>query len=254
MKRYLCVSLLFFIAGHAFGWGQTGHRVVGEIAEQHLTRKARKNLRQLLGNESLAMASTWMDFIKSDSAYDHTHTWHYVTIPDGQTYEASEKEPQGDAIQTVDRLMAELKSGALDRAQQVVAVRYLVHLIGDIHQPLHVGRGDDKGGNAVAVTWFRQSSNLHRVWDSDIIDGQQMSYTEWVRVIDHPTKAEIRQWQATGIRDWAYESMSYRPVLYDLPPENRLFYRYSYDHLATVELRLLQAGVRLAGVLNELFG
>lgn len=246
---------LFFIAIQvtAFGWGQTGHRVTGLIAERHLNAKAKQKIKQLLGQESLAMVSTWMDDVRSDSNYNHTHDWHWVTIETGQTYDESKKNPKGDVIMTIERLITELKSRKLDRAKEIEALKMLVHLIGDIHQPLHVGCCDDQGGNKVHVKWFGANSNLHSVWDSGMIDGTRLSYTELADWLGTPDAAVVKTWQAANVRDWAGESMSFRTQVYDTG-NGSLGYQYQYKYFSIAKERMLMAGVRLAGVLNMIYG
>ncbi|MFH5831505.1 S1/P1 nuclease [Halalkalibaculum sp. DA3122] len=248
-------SLLFTVNGSlSEKWGKTGHRVVGDIAEQYLTPGAQKEIADILGHESLAMASTWMDEIRSDPQYDHTHDWHWVTIPDGQNYAETEKNPDGDLIKALRDIIADLKEGALSPDVEAEKLKMLVHLVGDIHQPLHVGTGKDRGGNDVDLEWFWEYSNLHRVWDSEMIDDSKLSFTELSNSVNHPTKEELRQWQSSGILDWARESMELRDEVYDLPGDRELGYEYTYKNFSIVEKRLLQAGVRLAAVLNDIYG
>ena len=152
----LPLTLLFFFITllTAFGWGQIGHRTVGQLAELHLSRRAAKNINALLGSTSLAMVSTWMDEIRSDSTYDYTNTWHWVTVPTGQTYDPTIQESTGNAHETVQRLIAGLKSDTLSTQQEREYLMMLVHLVGDLHQPLHVGTGTDRGGNDARVQWM----------------------------------------------------------------------------------------------------
>src|ERR1051325_1286078 len=148
MKRLaFCLSLLISI--NAFGWGPTGHRVVGLIASKHLSAKAKKNLITVLGQNSLAEVSTWMDEIRSDSTYKDMADWHWVTIETGKTYDQSPKNPKSDVIATIVRIVTELKKHALDKKTEEEYLKMLIRLVGDIHQPLHVGCCDDKGGNKV---------------------------------------------------------------------------------------------------------
>jgi hypothetical protein len=252
MNRIICLLLLITLSTLSYGWGPTGHRATGYIAEKHLNKKARKALERILGGQSIAMVSTWMDEIRSDSTYDYTADWHWVTIPDGMTYEQTEKNPNGDIIMTIERLIAELKSKKLTPAQEAEYLKMLIHLVGDIHQPLHVGR-PDRGGNDVKVMWFRNESNLHRVWDSDLIDDTRLSYTELAESLNKPSETQIANWQKATVRDWANESISYRTQVYDIG-NGRLGYQYSYKYFSIVRERLLQAGIRLAGVLNEIYG
>jgi len=255
-KLFISLFLFSFLISSevSFGWGATGHRVTGEIAEQHLSKKARKKLRAIMGQESLVLSSTWMDEIKSAPGTRHLNPWHYVSIPDGETYETSEISSEGDAIWAIEMLIDSIEQNPkLPIENQRDIIRMLVHLIGDIHQPLHVGRADDKGGNAIRVKWFGNPSNLHRVWDSDMIDGHKMSYTELAASLYRPTRQEIRELQNSGPREWAMESMSYREGIYNYPGE-QLGYKYVYQHFDTVQQRLLEAGIRIAGVLNRLYG
>ena len=243
MKYKVIFILFMFLALQASSWGLTGHRVVGQVAEIYLTKKASKEVKKILGTESLADVANWMDFVKSEPKYDFMYNWHFVTIPDGETYETSEKEPKGDVIWALNKSIGELKSDTLTLAEQQHALKSLVHLVGDIHQPLHVGNGDDKGGNDVKIKYFWQNSNLHRIWDSGMIDGQNLSYSEWVLRINHTDKAQVANWQNDGINDWAIESMAMRPSVYDIGDQKNLTYRYDYDHKAQVDQRLLQAGI-----------
>ncbi len=253
MKRLTLSALLILLCMTAFAWGPTGHRAMGYIAEKHLNKKAKKAIERILGGQSIAMVSTWMDEIRSDSTYDYTADWHWVTIQDGMTYQQAEKNPNGDVLESILRIIAELKSGKLSPKGETERLKWLIHLVGDIHQPLHVGKGNDRGGNDMRVSWFRNESNLHRVWDSDMIDDTRLSYTELAESLDKPTPSQIQAWQQATVFDWANESMSYRDQVYDIG-NGRLGYQYSYKYFNIVKLRLLQSGVRLAGILNEIYG
>lgn len=255
MKK-LILSLLFLtiFLPTSYSWGTTGHRVVGLIAEQHLSKKTLKKVKAVLGSETLAEVSTFMDFIKSDREYRHMNPWHYCTIPDGKTYEEAGTPEEGDVIVTIERLIEELKSKNFTDYHEAFALKMLVHLIGDIHQPLHVGNGEDRGGNDVKLEYFYRSSNLHRVWDSGIIDEQKFSYTEYTDWINHVDPAQVKTWQSATVRQWAAESVTFRAQVYDIPENKKLSWKYNYDNIETVNLRLLQAGVRLAGVLESIYG
>lgn len=254
MRILIIITFLFF-STNAWSWGQNGHRAVGHIAERYLNKKAKKKLRKILENRTLDFVSTWMDDIKSDTLYDYAYDWHWVTVPEGQTYDVAEKNSSGDIIATIERLINELEAGGLSATDEQEYVQMLVHLIGDIHQPLHVGTGEDKGGNDVKVQWFRDDSNLHRVWDSEMIKSKELSFTELAHSILVTAKRdEIRNWQKSSIGEWALESIALRDDVYDFPENKRLGYRYMYENWAHVERRLLQAGVRLAAVLNNIYG
>lgn len=235
-------------------WGQNGHRIVGDIAADYLSPKAQEAVDRVLGPTSMAIASTWMDRIKSDPAYDHTHDWHWVTIPDGMIYEETEKNPNGDLINTLRTIIKELKSGSLSPEEEAKKLKMLIHLVGDIHQPMHVGNGKDRGGNETEVEWFDEESNLHRVWDTEMIEETKLSYTELSAAVNHPTEKQIQEWQNSNVLDWAYESMGVRDQVYDLPGDDQIGYEYQYKNRDLLDRQLLKAGVRLAGVLNEIYG
>jgi S1/P1 Nuclease len=245
----LALSTMF--APAAAAWGPLGHRAVGRIAERHLTPQAARAVAELLAPEQLAYVTTWADEIRSEPEGAKAEAWHWVTIPDGQTYESTQKNSAGDvweAIPRLEQVLADRKASRLERTQ---ALKWLSHLIGDIHQPLHVGRGDDRGGNELLVLWFNEPSNLHAVWDSKIIESNQLSFSEIAELVDWPSPVELREWQASGPSDWARESQQLRGACYELG-DRKLSYRYIHDHWPTVQRRLLQAGVRLAGELNRL--
>src|SRR5258708_5846190 len=184
MKKILVLFCLITV--QSFAWGPTGHRATGQIAERYLNAKAKKKIRLLLGQQTLALASTWMDEVRSDSTYNYMADWHWVTVQTGMTYEESAKNPNGDVIMTLERVIQELKSHRLTLQEEIERIRILVHLVGDIHQPLHVGCCDDQGGNKVKVKWFGRDSNLHRIWDNDMIDDSKFSYTELADAITKP--------------------------------------------------------------------
>ncbi len=235
----------------AYPWGKTGHRVVGQIAENNLSKKARNAINEVLGGESLAIVSNYMDFIRSDNQYDHMAPWHYCTIPDDKTYEQAGTPEEGDAIVTINRLIAELKSKEFTDRDEAFALKCLVHLIADVHQPLHVGNGSDRGGNDIKVKFFWKDSNLHRVWDSGMIDNQQLSFTEWT---DWLTSMEYEANDDLDIMTWVRESKELRKQVYIIPEDQNISYKYEYANLETVKVRLYQAGIRLAGILNEIYG
>ncbi len=252
--RLVPLLLLLSVPLTGFAWGATGHRAVGAIAEKHLSKKALKAVHRILGDESMAMASTWMDDVRSDRTYDFTRDWHWVTIPDGSTYASAEKNPKGDVVEAINRMVVALKSGTLSHDEEVFHLKVLIHLIGDLHQPLHVGRGDDKGGNSFQVRWFKKGSNLHRVWDSEMIDQSQLSFSELAQSVDHATAQQKKEWSAGTAATWAQENLAYREQIYPEESGAELGYEYQYLNWPLVEQQLLKGGIRLAGVLNSIFG
>ena len=263
LKKWRLAGLfsLFFLPFSAGAWGLLGHRIVGQVAETYLTPKAREKIRQILGTETVAMAANWADFIKSDPSYSYLSPWHYIDFKeDSLTYPVMqqylEKDTTMDAYTRIVFLVRELKNKQLPRIKQQFYLRLLIHIVGDVHQPLHVGRSEDQGGNTIKVQWFNDPTNLHNVWDEKLIGLQLLSYTEYAAVINHPDKLQVTAWQRQPVSKWIFESYTIARQLYDeiRQPDQRLSYRYNFDHLATVNEQLLKGGVRLAGLLNEIFG
>ena len=246
--------LSFVCVDVSCAFGRTGHRVIGRIAERHLTPAAKRAVQALLGRVNLAQVSTYPDEIRSDPRFSHAAPWHYVNIEDGKTYETSKKNPQGDAVEAMARFTATLRSPSASNERKIEALKWIVHLVGDIHQPLHVGRSKDRGGNAIDAMWFGDKTNLHTVWDSKMIDSTQLGFSELADFIDTATDKQVAMWQSSTVLEWVRESFDHRERAYTVPdPTTRGSYRYSYKHLPLVKLRLSQAGVRLAGLLNEIF-
>jgi hypothetical protein len=236
-------------------WGETGHRVTGEIAENHLNNKAKRAIRKLLDGESLAFVSTYADEIRSDDNLPDYSAWHYVNFPFGQTYEATPKSEKGDIITAINKCILILRNSSSMKEEKVFYLKLLVHFIGDLHQPLHVGMAEDRGGNKFQVQWFGDGTNLHRVWDSQIIESYNMSYSELVANANSLSKEQIAAIQQGPVAKWMYESRELCEKVYaDTKSGEDLSYKYRYIYMPVIRERLQQGGIRLAGMLNEIFG
>lgn len=235
-------------------WGRTGHRTTGEIATKHLTRKAKKQIDALLNGESLAFVSTYADEIRSDDAYRKYAPWHYVSFPFGARYETSPKNDRGDIIVGIQNCVDVLKNENATQEDKAFHLRMLVHFIGDLHMPLHVGLNEDKGGNRFQVQWFDEGTNLHTVWDTKIIESYNMSYTELTENADKLTKAQLKYIQGGAVKDWMYESRALCEDIYKhTKVGEKLSYKYMYRYVNVARSQLQKGGIRLAGLLNEIF-
>ena len=269
MKRFftafLCISLLLSSIS-SYAWGPKGHDVVAAIAEQHLTKKARKALNELLDGKSIVYYSSWMDNIQNspywENGYNKTKTWHYANVDKGLTYQTMKKNENGDVVTGLEFLTKELTENYdnLTDSMRVDYVKMIVHMVGDLHCPMHAGRLSDLGGNRMKVKWFGQNTNLHSVWDSKMIDSaRKWSYTEWVEHLDR-TSPKYRKGIMRGTyEEWFTETVDGAASIYDyvesLDSENpNLSYQFVYDFSPLLEDRLLVGGLRLAYVLNTIFG
>lgn len=270
-----------------WAWGPTGHRVVAQIAQQHLTPSAQEHIAALLGGYSLADVANWADELRSDPRFDKYKRLHFATVPDGlKSYREATPDPCGDLVTAIGALSAYLKSGSRDDLFAVkaltdtsdgngkracnpketapitpdTALRLLVHFMGDLHQPLHVG-GTDLGGNLVKVNWMnRWQTNLHSTWDDEMVDFERLSYREYASFLDHTDAAESARLETGDTIAWADEDVAMRHALYvfpdDKPPVNGthlVSYGYTSAQRERMREQLLKGGLRLAAVLNGIF-
>ncbi len=256
------VVLMLAVAPNAMAWGKIGHRVTGQIAQAHLSGQAAAAVEQILGAEDLAEASTWPDFMRSNQSrywQRESGPLHYVTLPDGKTYAQVGAPRQGDAFTGLEGFRETLLDPDSTLEEQQLALRFIVHVIGDLHQPLHVGNGTDRGGNTFGVNWFGRRTNLHAVWDEDLVDHQKLSYTElstWL--MRQLTPEKVLAWWEPDPLVWIAESAAIRETVYpNSDDENArdrdLRWQYFYQHRDTMRERLTQGGIRMAAYLNALF-
>lgn len=242
------------LANTGFAFGPTGHRTIAKIAESYLSDEAKKQITELLDGEGIVIVSTFADDIKSEKKYDYTHVWHYVNAEEGISYSDSKKNPDGDLIFAINKAVEVLKNPKSTKEEKAFNLKMLIHFIGDLHQPLHCGRGADKGGNDIKVKWFRKNTNLHRVWDSDIINFNKMSYSELAETMKRSPYIDKEEIEKGNVISWYNESKKLSKVVYaSVEPDENLTYGYNYKYFPVLKERLNYAGIRLAKVLNEIF-
>ncbi len=284
----ILVSILGLGVAPALAWGPTGHRVVGEIAQRYLSDSALERVREILGRQGLAQVSTWSDEVRSDPRWFCAAPFHYVTVPAGTHYPDSEFADwdEGDALRAVLYLSQRLSSPDVELSAKADALRFLVHILSDLHQPLHIGGGCDRGGNDLVVEWFGEERRLHAIWDEDIIASQDLSFTEYVSFLDPGDREAIRQYQQAGPADWIREAQQLQESVYRCSVRDRCpcfcgdcrngwswfggcrvmdgcrlqvngAVRFGFNYRARnrplVERQLVKAGARLAGLLNAIF-
>jgi hypothetical protein len=236
-------------------WGKTGHRVIGQIAQDHLSPTALKAITELLDGETLATVSTYADEIRSNPTYDGFKIWHYVNMPLDKKYEEVEH-TQDNVVTAIEKCIDALKGGALTKEQKAFHLKFLVHLVGDIHQPLHVGRKEDYGGSTIKLKFKgrkaeQTNTNLHVLWDTNMIDDFKMSYTELSDYLQSYQKVDFTQGNAVC---WANESQQIVKKVYsEVEVGDYLSYPYLYSNFYIVKDRLFQAGIRLANLINSIY-
>lgn len=235
-------------------WGQTGHRTIGKIADDYLNGKTKRKIAELLDGQSLAILATFGDDIKSDKRYNYIDTWHYINMPFNVKYEDSEKNEKGDLVTGIEKCKQVLLDKNATKEDKAFHLKILIHLIGDLHQPMHIGRAEDKGGNTIQLQWFGDGTNLHRLWDSQMIDHFKMTYTELANNTNKISKTQVKFLQQGTIVDWVNEMQLKTIKVYgSAEVGEKLGYNYMYENFELARTQLQISGIRLAKVLNELF-
>ncbi len=261
MKRVIAALLLsVLVTSQAWAWGSEGHRIVGEIAEQYLDPATTQQIRDLLALENattLAAVSTWADEIRQQRR--NTAPWHFVDIPiSAPAYDPGRDCPRGNCVVAkIDEFVAELRDRSLPPRQRLEALKFVVHFIGDVHQPLHTADNSDRGGNEIKVEFLGHRTNLHAIWDTGIlapaVRGDERAYA--LRLVRSITPGEIAKWRGGSAADWANESHGVaQQVIYGELPHEPGYLPASYERAALpiVNEQLEKAGVRLAAVLNAI--
>lgn len=258
MKWILYPLTLISLVNTCFAWGPEGHRIVAQIAQSKLTPKAQSEIKILLNGKGLPEVANWADSIKGQREWAFTKPWHFVDIADGETYEHSHQSPDGDAIKAITQMVEVLKKRSASLLDRQQALMFIVHFVGDIHQPLHVGRPDDQGGNAVKIVFQGQQTNLHALWDGGMIRAQKMSEADYVRYLE-----------TLGVKSLSYdipefpfsrvvqEDMALRDEIYNFKPLGnapiRVSENYMRRNISAMNTQLLSGGKRLAQMLNMIF-
>ena len=262
MKRFLFAIIALCTTLTSFGWGQKGHDVVAYIAECNLTPEVYQKVVKKLDNHSLVYYANWLDNASYSDQYRYTKTWHYANVDKGLTYQTMTKNPDGDVITGLEFITKELMENFDNLTDSTKAdyVKMIVHMVGDMHCPMHAGRLSDRGGNGTKVRWFGQNTSLHSLWDSKMIDSaRKWNYTEWVEQLDRTDKKFKKSVMCGTYEEWFVDTVNGAASIYEYVEskgvENpNLSYQYVYDFSPLLEDRLLVGGYRLAYVLNMIFG
>lgn len=296
----LASLLLLTLAPAAHAWGPTGHRVVAEIAQRHLTPAAQARVLSILAGRTLADVATWPDELRSDPRFDKYKPLHFATVMNGlASYRDADKARCGDLVVAIDAFTAFLHTGSREALYSVkalseksdgtakgacnpqetepvspeMALSFLVHLMGDLHQPLHVG-GTDQGGNLVNVNWMdRWKTNLHSTWDEEMVDYERLDYVQYARFLDRASEADAARWVTGDTISWADKAVAMRSMLYVFPDDpkpaaakpvpgkpatpkpvvHKISYGYTGAQRHRMREQLLKGGLRLAAVINGIF-
>lgn len=254
MRRFMFAALLLLAPAPAHAWSRLGHRLTARLAMDYLSGDAKKEISRLLAGESLADASTWADSILPERR--ETGPWHYINVPVDSSFEGWSRfcPPKGCVMSAIDRYVTILANRKRPDGERAEALRFLTHLIGDLHQPLHMANRDDRGGNELSVTWNGRPSNLHSVWDSYLIGSAGLNEDQWLgRLRKTADRMHRKEVASGGAAEWGAESHALaRDHSYTVPAPPELSGPYAAENLPLAERRLAQAGIRLAALLNQL--
>jgi hypothetical protein len=270
-KLFATVLITVFVPVQLFAWGAKGHQIVGDIAASRLAPQTKKNLKVLLGHETLASVSTWADDVRKQ--HDESYDWHFVDIPkdapgfddtrDCFRLQDKHKDAQTDhhncAVDRIEIFRKVLADENASREQRLEALKWVVHFVGDLHQPLHAIE-EARGGNDIKLPVFGSPQcgdypcNLHWTWDNMLLEHTGLSEQQYVHREQALIRAERLDLKADGGPiDWANEShLEARKILDQKPASVDEAYFQANIHLVNQKLAL--AGLRLAALLNDTLG
>jgi len=251
-RRLFYVSLfcICFIC-KGFSWGAAGHKIVATIAKKCLTKQITDSVNYYLEGMSFKDASVWMDVVRKDTKYDYLKPWHYINIEKDKTYVATE-EP--NIVNQLEIAIATLKLKGVERTKEKInfALKLIFHLVGDLHQPLHDGYAEDKGGNTITVIFNGKETNLHKVWDTDIIENQNITTKKCLKYINTLSDKEKADIQKINVANWMTESRNFLPSVYAFE-NNKINNDYEEKSVPIIKQQLSKAGIRLASILYANF-
>lgn len=247
MKKYLVFTLLIVSTQLVFGWGKNGHLIVGKLTDQYLSDNAKSQVKKILGEETIGQAGLWMDDLELNEDYKDQANWHYVY---------KDKQFSDDAVAKLNEFAEVLKNSEASREDKVMALRCIIHIAADIHLPIHTGYYKDKGGHKPNLKWegSDEKTNLHKVWDTDMLYMYNTDVDAYVNELsDKISTEEQKAWSTSDYNQWVTESQELLGQAYDF--EGRTIPKSYYEeNIIVVNERLAMSAVRLANLLNEIFG
>lgn len=263
LKLSLLISTATLFCSSSWAWGYFAHRTIAIIAEKNLSPEAHKQCQTLLAGQSFADASSWADDVRDKKEWKHSKYYHYKNIDDDDYFDnlsglSNTDRKKGDVLRAILRAEDTLRDSATTSAQKKLALQFLIHFIGDIHQPLHLGYRADTGGNEVAVKWFGKTVDLHSLWDNGLIKTilqkeiakEKPTEDDFIQILKTPSPDQLNIWNKTSTMDWFQESLTARTEAYKgYSGDNDIYYKKMSP---MIKQRILQAGYRLAHLLNAI--
>lgn len=255
INRQILTLWLLAVTFSLSAYDVVGHRIIADIAYQNLTGIARTQLDSLLGKRGLVYEASWADEIRSDTKYEYSYPWHYQNLDDNlapgdiRKLLASPKAEGEHLFYALDQMQHRLKKNKNDAE----ALKFLIHFTGDLHQPLHLGRLSDLGGNRIDYNWFGKKTNLHTVWDGLLIECRKMSYSEYSQYLQdkfYPKRSDFQKYNLLQSVEAVY-ALRNQIYTYDYSDTNN--YHYTYRFMGMLDEMLYCGGIQLANILNEIY-
>jgi hypothetical protein len=251
LRFALVFVLLLNITSYSYGWGKTGHHIVVDVAKNYVSKSVQDSITKYLGDMTWESASTWMDELRGDSKYDFMKKWHYVNIEKGGKYDTT-IENGNNVVKQLEIAIKNLKNRSkLSKEEINLNIKVLFHLMGDLHQPLHVGYGNDRGGNDTKFTFNGKIFNLHRIWDTDIIESKKNTTEDVLSMLSKTPKRKLKKIGKGDMVQWFNESRESLDLAYSYT--DPITDEYISKCYPVVEKLLLEGGVRLGKELNDIF-
>lgn len=252
IKIIILVFLFFKLLSSSYGWGKVGHTIVAEVAKSSLNKNIQDSVQKYFGDMTWGEAATWMDDIKSQHKYDNMKPWHYLNIEKGNVYADTIAQGNNVANQLEIAIKNLKNKSKLSKEEISFNLKILFHLMGDLHQPLHVGYGVDRGGNDIIVFFNGETTNLHHVWDSDIIEFGNISSTDIEKILSKTSAEKIKNTAKLNVVKWVTDSRKFLNDAYNVK-DDTITDDYISKEKIVVATQLLKASIRLAAILQEVF-
>ena len=234
----------------SLAWGCDGHKITDAVAYHYLDQATKDSVAAYLDGTTFEEAGCWMDEIRSDHQYDYLKPCHYINIEKGESYKPS---TDANIINELNKVIARLKERSKHtKGENAIDLKILMHLVGDLHQPLHVGYGSDKGGNKIEVSFLGHTSNLHKVWDSEIIRNSRITADGCLHMVSSYSPAEISTMQKIDVINWMNDCRSHLGQVYDFT-DATISETYITKNTPLIEKQLITGGLRLSALLKEIF-
>lgn len=252
IRMVFLVTLLCCTAISTFGWGRAGHHIIVDVAQSIVTKSTNDSIAKYLADETWHNASIWMDELRGNPEFDYMRKWHFVNMEKNQAYSPA-IENGDNIVNQLDVAIRNLKNRRnLTPNQVAINIKVLFHLMGDLHNPLHVGFGNDRGGNDVKVFYNGKTFSLHRIWDTEIIEAKPSTRSDIMDRLQKTKKCKLKRLAKGGAQKWLTNSRSALPVVYSLTTDT-ITTQYLEQGNPVAQNLLFLGGVRLGVTLNKIF-